>query len=110
MTDSEANGDGEVVDELRRAREAELVREAGVWERLVDAHAQLVWDTVRLHALDTVEAARVCQLVWLRCADRFTVLARTGGVREWLVATAYGEAARAARAGRKASGTGRDAC
>jgi len=110
MAESGANGDSEVVDEVRRAREARLVREARAWERVVDTHAQLVWHTVRLHALDTAEAAQVCQLVWLRCATRFTVLARTGGLREWLVATAYAEAARAARPGRKASGPGRDAC
>lgn len=116
MTHSGSNGDGQVVHELRPLRgDADIAAaaadgDAQAWEQLVRVHAQLVWDTVRLHGLDTVDAAQVCQLVWLRCADQLTGLALRGAVREWLVATADTEAARAARADGATEGARPNAC
>jgi DNA-directed RNA polymerase specialized sigma24 family protein len=54
--------------------DSSLVRAAALgdvaaWDRLVDGHAQRVWDRARAAGLDRPSASEVCEVVWLRLAQ-----------------------------------------
>lgn len=79
---------------------------ARLWNQLVDQHMEAIWRIATAAGLETVEAATVSQLTWLRMAERWPTvraLARTKDlavrpsgqpadqVDEWILHTARSE-------------------
>jgi DNA-directed RNA polymerase specialized sigma24 family protein len=80
------------------------------WDELVDRYGELVWAVARSHGLDPDEAAEVCQVSWLRLAQRLDAPPGPGGILAWLAATAGRESVRAHRLqGRAVPAAERDA-
>jgi DNA-directed RNA polymerase specialized sigma24 family protein len=65
--------------------------DAAAWDALVDRHAELLWTTVIDHGLDQRQAAQVCAITWLRCADHLDDVAVLEEIGEWLQGTARRE-------------------
>jgi DNA-directed RNA polymerase specialized sigma24 family protein len=62
------------------------------WDSLVECTSQQVWEIARCRGLNAIEAAEVCQLVWLRLADHLGDLASDGQIGAWVCAVAEREA------------------
>ncbi|TDE00108.1 RNA polymerase sigma factor [Jiangella asiatica] len=67
------------------------------WDRLVDAHASLVWAVVRSHRLDSGDAEDAFQTTWLRLVENLDRIERPDRLAAWLVTTARRECLRVAR-------------
>jgi len=94
------------VDRLGGTQPVEAL-ERQLWDRLVQRHAQHVWDVCRASALSPAESSAACELVWLRLAGAVRSLG-SATVPDALDRLAAQEC-RAAhlRAGRTADGAGR---
>ncbi|PZF80014.1 sigma-70 family RNA polymerase sigma factor [Jiangella anatolica] len=81
---------------------SELVRAASrgdqlAWDRLVDAHASLVWAVVRSHRLHGGDAEDAFQSTWLRLVENLERLVQPDRLAAWLVTTARRECLRLLR-------------
>jgi hypothetical protein len=62
------------------------------WERLVDRHAQRVWNTARGFGLDVSAATLVCQLSWTRLTDHLDEVRTEEQLCDWVCAAAEHDA------------------
>ncbi|MCP2259442.1 RNA polymerase sigma factor, sigma-70 family [Streptoalloteichus tenebrarius] len=81
-------------DDLHRLVADAVRGDHDAWRRLVDRYAGLVWAVARRHRLDAADAADVCQVTWLRLAQRLPALRDPARLPAWLVTTTRREAAR----------------
>jgi DNA-directed RNA polymerase specialized sigma24 family protein len=58
------------------------------WDELVERHSQRVWSRARGSGLNPLEAAEVCQLVWLVLADHLADIPTDDRIEPWLDAGA----------------------
>jgi hypothetical protein len=87
------SGAGSVRGDRRLVRSAAL-GDDDAWGLLVDAYADLVWQTCREHSLRRDESAAVCEVVWMNLLDALPVLGDRP-VKAWLLDHAAVEAERA---------------
>jgi DNA-directed RNA polymerase specialized sigma24 family protein len=79
------------------ASEADLIAQAATgdvdaWSRLVDGHLPAVWATARAFGLPDDAAEDICELVWLRLAQRLS--SAPVPLRPWLLSIVESDASR----------------
>jgi DNA-directed RNA polymerase specialized sigma24 family protein len=84
--------DGAIID-----REPDLIAAAAAgdldaWSHLVDSHLSAVWATARAFGLPDEAAENVCELVWLRLAQRLGDAPTP--LRPWLLSIVESDASR----------------